>query len=597
MAGFTPQDIIDTIIDRTDIIGLISGYIPLKRAGRNFKATCPFHHEKTPSFMVSPERQIYHCFGCGAGGNAINFLMQYERLEFREALEVLAKKAGVSLPQYSKEDSGQSSNLRLKLYNVMELATNFYCNNLLKADSARVARDYLAKRNVKDETINNFQLGFAHDSRNAIIQHLRGKNISIDLIEKAGLIIHGETGFFDRFRNRVMFPIFDVKSRPIAFGARWLPDAKGEDSDDIAKYINSPETPIYIKGKTLFGLNLSKDAIKSEDFAIIVEGYFDFLLPYQEGQHNIVTSSGTALTTDQIRLLARYTNNVVIVYDADKAGELATLRSLDMLIEERINLKVASLATGFDPDSFVRKEGIEAFRNKCIKEAQNIFDYKLSILTNKYSPKDIEGKASIICEMLPTINKFKNEVLRSNYLKNLAQALDVSQESVLIEANKARAGNKYTFEKRAFITQTSAIRPVEKLVLRLMLEEAGCITKIRQNLELSDFQSEHIKKVVEVLFDHDSKGTSTTTNKLMNIFSDDTITSMLAELSSHICLVPLVEDRDKILEDCISRIKKEKSRLKRHHLHNEIKTAQETGDNERLNRLALEYNKIIKEGF
>ncbi|MFH1201962.1 MAG: DNA primase [Candidatus Omnitrophota bacterium] len=596
--SLTSQDIIDRIIEGTDIVLLISGYIPLKRAGRNFKALCPFHHEKTSSFIVSPEKQIYHCFGCAAGGNAINFLMRYEHLEFREALEILAKGAGISLPRYSDGESKEGSSLKFKLYKVIEMAANFYHQFLLNSASAKPARDYLAKRSVKNETIKKFKLGFAVDSKTAVMQYLRSQNISLDLIEKAGLAISGQAGLYDRFRSRLTFPIFDIKERPIAFGGRLLSQDKTSDSE-LAKYINCPETPIYSKGRNLYGLNFAKDSIKEADCAIIVEGYFDFILPFQEGQNNIVASSGTALTEEQIRLIKRFTENVIMVFDADKAGESATLRSLDMFIEEGINLKVASLAEGFDPDSFVRKFGIEGFRTKCLNCAQNIFDYKLCLMQRRHNARDIEAKAAIVREMINTINKFNNEVLRSNYLKKLAQILEISEESVVIEAKRAKSSegkyNRLT-QKPSFLKDPSSARPVEKLLLQLMLEDAAFISRTRQHLEVSDFQSEHIKKIVGILFDCDSKGIQTSTHKLMSLFSDERINSMLAELSTHVFGEPLSSDKERIVDDCILRITKEKSKLNKSRLHQEIKRAQDSGDSQRLDELVIEYNRIIKEG-
>ena len=341
MAGLIPENILEDILGRVDIVEVISGYIPLKRAGRNFKALCPFHHEKTPSFMVSPDKQIYHCFACGVGGNAFNFLMQYERLEFPEAVEALARKAGVNLPKDQKQDQ-RAVSLITQLYKINELAADFYAHNLISSQGSS-ARSYFLKRGLKDETIKTFNLGFAHDRWDLLINYLRAKGISLSLLEKAGLVLAKEGGgYYDRFRNRLIFPILDIKSRVLGFGARVLGDA-------LPKYMNSPETPIYIKGKNVYGLNFAHEAIREEDAVVVVEGYLDFIIPYQAGVHNIVASLGTAFTPDQAKLLKRYTHNVVMVYDADKAGELASLRSLDIFIDEDMNVKVASLPLGSDP--------------------------------------------------------------------------------------------------------------------------------------------------------------------------------------------------------------------------------------------------------
>ena len=339
-SGRIPENILDDILGRVNIVELISGYIPLKRAGRNFKANCPFHHEKTPSFMVSPDRQIYHCFGCGESGNAFKFLMLQERMAFPEAVEALAKKTGVILPEARKIDQGVS-NLTAQLYRINELAAQFY-QNKLDAPEGLSARDYLAKRGLDRDCIKAFNLGFAPEKWDGLLSYLRVKNITLAHLEKAGLVLAKDGGgYYDRFRNRIIFTIFDIKSRPIGFGARALP-GQGEagKGGSLPKYINSPETPVYVKGRNLYGLNLSKDAIRESDTAVIVEGYLDFLMPFQQGLKNIVASLGTALTLEQVRLLKRYASKAVMIYDPDAAGELATLRSLDIFLEEEMEVRL-----------------------------------------------------------------------------------------------------------------------------------------------------------------------------------------------------------------------------------------------------------------
>ncbi|MFA4993615.1 MAG: DNA primase, partial [Candidatus Omnitrophota bacterium] len=289
MSARIPESLLEDILSRVDIVEIISGYIPLKKAGRNFKANCPFHHEKTPSFTVSPERQIYHCFGCGESGNAFKFLMRHERMEFPEAVEILAKKSGVILPEHNNPDAARHLSLSSQLYKINELALNFYENNL-QASGASACRDYLLNRGISIQTIKDFHLGLASSGWDSLINYLRSKGVSLSLMEKAGLILPKESGgYYDRFRNRIIFPIRDVRNRVIGFGARVM-------DKTLPKYVNSPETPVYVKGRNLFGLNLSKDHIRDNDFAIIVEGYLDFMIPYQEGLCNVVASQGTALT-------------------------------------------------------------------------------------------------------------------------------------------------------------------------------------------------------------------------------------------------------------------------------------------------------------
>lgn len=593
MRGRIPDNILDDILSRIDIVELISGYIPLKRAGRNFRALCPFHHEKTPSFMVSPDRQIYHCFGCGAGGGAFNFLIQYEHLEFPEAVEALAKKTGVILPESQKQDF-KTTSLITQLYKMNELTAQFYDSNLNSGDGAQ-AKDYLLKRGVKEETIKLFKLGYASDKWDALINYLRAQNTSLSLLEEAGLVVARDGGgYYDRFRNRIIFPIFDIKSRPIGFGARLLSTPGGVKEDDASpKYVNSPETPIYTKGRNLYGLNFSKDAIRQNDYAVVVEGYLDFIIPYQEGLKNLVASLGTALTTDQVRLLKRYTHNVVMVYDADEAGQMATLRTLDIFIEEGMNVRIVSLPQGFDPDLFVRKNGIEKFNEK-IKQAENLFDYKLGILKSRYDYTQIEGKARICSEMLPTINKFKNAVLKFEYIKRLAEDLDVKEDALLQELKKIKEGKPYLYTDQTVQKKLLNINPTEKLLIKLMLEETELINHLRLKnaLEPADFQDEVTSRIVSVMFELIEQGKNIEPSSLMSHLKDDNISQLICES----VFLPEVsaQQKEKVVDDCVRRLKSARLALKRQRLHEQIKIAENLGDEEKLNRLTQEFNHLIK---
>ena len=583
MAGLIPENILEDILSRVDIVEIISGYIPLKRAGRNFKAVCPFHHEKTASFMVSSDRQIYHCFGCGVGGNAFHFLMQYERLEFPEAVEILAKKAGVLLPENQKQDD-KTASLYTQLYKINELAASFYAQ-ALNSSTGLAAKNYLLKRSISEETLKLFQLGFAADRWEALINYLRAKGVSLSLLEKAGLVLAKEGGgYYDRFRKRIIFPIVDIKSRTIGFGARVLDEA-------LPKYINSPETPIYTKGKNLYGLHLAKDSIRETDLVVVVEGYLDFIMPYQEGLKNIVASLGTALTIEQARLLKRYTHNVVMVYDADDAGELATLRTLDIFIEEDMNVRVVSLPDGFDPDLFVRKKGIQSLKEK-INHAESLFDYKLKILKSRYSIKEIEGKAGIVSGMLPTINKFKNAVLKSEYIKRLAQELDTQEDALLQELKKVKVDKPYLDLSQKIKKEAFPINPTERLLIKLMLEETELINRIRVSLEPADFQDERTSRIVSIMFDLMEQGKNIEPNKLISHLDDEGISQFICESA----FLPQVSEQNKerVVDDCIQRLKKEKLKLKKQQLHEEIKSAQDLKDEERLHRLMREFHHLTK---
>lgn len=584
MAGLIPENILEDVLSRVDIVEIISGYIPLKRAGRNFKANCPFHHEKSPSFMVSPDRQIYHCFGCGESGNAFKFLMRYERLEFPEAVEALAKRTGVILPEFHKNDT-QAVNLASQIYKVNELAALYYESNLHSQPGLN-ARNYFGKRGIKEETAKAFKLGLALDKWDGLIEYLKSKGISIDLMEKSGLILPKDKGgYYDRFRNRLIFPIVDVKSQVIGAGARVL-------DDSLPKYINSPETPVYIKGKHLYGLNFAKDAIRDNDCVAVVEGYLDFIIPYQEGFQNIVASLGTALTVEQVRLLKRYTHNIVMVYDGDAAGQMAALRSLDIFIEEDVLVKVASLPEGFDPDSFVRKYGVAAFKD-LIKNADSLFDYKLKILKLRFSSKEAEGKAKISAEMLATIKKFTNAVLRTEYIKKLSNDLNVNESALKEDLGKVKEDKVNLLQKSVVVKKEININATEKLLIKLMLEEAELLQDIRQHLDPADFQDEITSRIVATMFSLAEQGRAIDKGVLMSHFGDADILQVVCESAF---MPEIAEGKDKIARECIERLKKDKIKSIRERLHNEIKAAQSVGDNEKLNRLMQEFHLLIKKG-
>jgi DNA primase len=588
MKGLIPENILEDILGRTDIVEIISGYLPLKKAGANFKANCPFHHEKTASFMVSPDRQIYHCFGCGESGNAFKFLMRHERLEFPEAVELLAKKCGIILPQQSDPQAIRRDSLSSQLYKVNELAVSFYENNL-SANTGLPAMKYLLDRGVRQETIKVFHLGLAGSGWDSLINFLRSKNISLDLMERAGLILPKEQGgYYDRFRNRIIFPIFDMRGRPLGFGARVL-------DNSLPKYINSPETPVYIKGRNLFGLNLAKDFIRDSDCAVIVEGYLDFMIPYQEGVKNLVASQGTALTLEQIKLLKRYTHNMLMVYDGDTAGEIATLRSLDILIDEGVKVKIVPLPKGMDPDTFVRKQGVTVFKDK-LDSAESFFDYKLAVLSRRFDIQDEYGKAKIAGEMLLTINKFDNAILRGEYIKKLSETMGIPQQHILEELRKLKPSSSGPQLPAAppADKKSSPINPAEKLLIKLMLEEKDLIETIMQQLTLADFSDARTSKIVSVMQELALQGKAVSPSLLMNYVSEEDAAQLLCET----IFMPQLNElgREKAVNDCIARIKVQRLKSQLEHLHVQIKTAQSAKDEGKVNILMQEFQNLIKKG-
>lgn len=606
--GFIPEDIIAQVLDRSDIVEIISAYVPLKRSGRNFKANCPFHNEKTPSFVVNPDKRIFHCFGCGVGGNAVTFVMNQEHMEFPEAVRFLAQKAGIAIPS-SDDNPSRGSQVRQNIFEMNDVTAEFFHHILVTDRSASVqaAREYLKNRGVSLEMVKKFKIGFALDQWDSLMVFLRKKDFSLHMMEKAGLIIAKESrdGFYDRFRNRIMFPIFDVRNQCLGFGARAL-------KDGVAKYINSPETPVYTKGQHLYGFHLAKEAVGRRDGVVVVEGYMDFILPFQAGVDNLVSSLGTALTVEQVRLLRRYTRNVTMLFDADQAGESAMVRSLDVLIEEGMNVKMASLKAGEDPDSFVRKWGAEAFQER-IHQAKSFFDFKLDHLISQHDGKTIEGRARVSTEMLSMVDKFDNEVIRFGYVRRLSDVLSIPEQTLLLEmqkisqlSQKSSGINNRISENHSSPTTTGqtsgapmgwmrgGARIVEYSLLKLVLEEEELIP-LTQEVSLNDFQDEDIRVIMGKIFDLMHQGKEVNVPNLMNCFQDREILQKISQLmaSDHFPIA----DKIKMFRDCIKRLKTDRVKLKRQNLSQQIRLAEVSGDDHRVDELKEQFNQLIKEAI
>jgi len=583
--GLIPEETIAQVLERTDIVQLISSYLPLKRAGRNYKANCPFHHEKTPSFMVNPDKQIFHCFGCGEGGNAISFVMKQEHVEFPEALRRMAQRVGIVIPEEVYEK--KSGDLRQAIYKINGLASQFFHHHLMTSREATVqeVRDYLKQRGVSVEILEKFKIGFAPDEWDALLRHLQKKEIGLHLMEKAGLIIAKENqkGFYDRFRSRITFPIFDIKSQCVGFGARAL-------QDGVAKYINSPETPVYTKGHHLYGFHLAKEAVSRQDNVVVVEGYMDFIMPFQAGVNNVVASLGTALTTEQIRLLRRYTRNVIMLFDTDAAGQSAMVRSLDLLIEEGMNVRVVTLTEDDDPDSFIRKFGVEVFEKR-LTQAVNLFDYKLGSLTKRFDAKSIEGRAAISQDMLTTISKFDNAILQSEYIKRLAQTLFLAEEALLIEMKKVAVAASSEMTEAVSIPKEQP-RVVERNILKLMLEDESFIPKVKEDVEVVDFRDENIRHILKEIFRLFEQGAPITPMNLINSLTERRAREIISALTVEGEMV--VTEKEKMYRDCVDRLINERLKSQRQELLEKIRLAEMAGDESVLHQLKQRFNDLVK---
>jgi len=577
--------IIDDILLRCDIVDIISSYIPLKKAGRNFKALCPFHHEKTSSFVVSPDKQIFHCFGCGAGGDAFSFIMKHERMEFPEAIRFLADKTGVKIETNEYKKNTETVSLTSLLYKINELAASYFQNNLSQGLNSDKARKYLEYRGLQTEAIAKFHLGLTLSSWDGLLEILKRKKVKDSLMLQSGLLIKNEQSrIYDRFRNRIMFPIFNAQGKIIGFGARvWTkPDEKQ------AKYINSPETEIYVKSKNLYGFNFSKRFIQEKDYCIVVEGYLDFIIPFEAGIKNLVASLGTAFTIDHIRLLRRYTHNVVIVFDGDAAGTQAALRSLDLLVEEGLNVKIACLDKGFDPDSYVSKFGADKFQ-EVVDQAKSLFDYKLELLNANFNKDVPEDKATIAREMLSTIGRIKNAVLRTTYVRKLAQALNVTEEAILAELKKEKSRQGF---RKADKIDTSGIYQVnkaaEKMLMSLMFENSKFIEELKKEVHYTEFSDPVIQKIMRHLFETKEELPPSALLKRLN---DSRVDSLVCNL---LVKDAGIKDKRKSFEDCIRKIKKDRIQIQLDALQKQINLVENSEVN-RLKEILKKYDQLKKE--
>ncbi|MEA3398174.1 MAG: DNA primase [Patescibacteria group bacterium] len=412
----------DEIKSRIDIVDLIREYIPIKAAGVNFRARCPFHREKTPSFMISPEKQIWHCFGCGKGGDIFSFVMEMEGVEFVEALRILAPKAGVTLRRQDPKLTSQ----RNRLLDIIELSRKYYQNYLQTGQEAASARAYLKKRGLTEEIIAEWQIGYSGEAWDEIFKFLKSKNFKENEIFLAGMIVKSSKGrgFYDRFRGRVMFPINDINGNPAAFSARVSPDK--EKTEKMGKYINSPQTLIYDKSKLLFGMDKAKIEIKNNDLAIIVEGQMDAITAHQYGYKNVIASSGTALTSEQINLLKRYSSNIALAFDMDQAGSMAADRGIREAMKAEMNIKVVILPEGKDPDECIRKnpDGWE----RALSEAKPMMQYYFDLTFKDLDLSGVDNRRQAAKYLLPIIAKLGSNIDKDFWLKNLSEKIDIKED-------------------------------------------------------------------------------------------------------------------------------------------------------------------------
>ena len=493
---------VEEVKSRLNIVDIVQARVPLKKAGRNFKGLCPFHSEKSPSFMVSPERQAFHCFGCGKGGSVIDFVMEMEHLSFIEALEDLAEKAGVKLTH--KASDSQEDQQRQKIYEVNHLASEYYQYVLTKHALGEKARLYLKGRGVTDKTMKTFALGYSPNSWDALGSFLKKKGYDAGLLEKAGLQILSARGGYDRFRGRVMFTLKDHRGNVVGFSGRLLdPNIKDLPAGrQEAKYINTSETPVYSKSHVLYGLDVTREAIQKAGEAIIVEGEFDVISPFAEGIGNVVAIKGSALTEGHIRLLKRYTQKLVLALDSDLAGDAAARRGIELADAAGLELKVATMPIGKDPDEAAR-ESPGALKS-AIKDAVPIYDYYIASVQKRFDPSSASGKKHIAGELLPILSKIENSIVQAHYIKIASRLLSVSEDVLGSEIRKLKVQGAHVVvsrEKEEDLPTRSRVETLEMYVLALMLQgkPAEFLEEFKEVMPLEDITLPPVRRLIELL--------------------------------------------------------------------------------------------------
>ncbi len=586
-----PQTFIDDLRRQADIVRVIQDYVALKKTGANWMACCPFHKEKTPSFSVSPTKDIFYCFGCQKGGTVFNFVMEIERVSFPEAIRIVAEKAHVLLP--TMVDDGKFESRRKESDEVIELNTwalEFWEAQLADGGSeARAARDYLARRQLTDETRSVFRLGYAPDSWEALSANLKRRGANDGQIERSGLVVKKDGGgFYDRFRGRLIFPVFDAQSRPVAFGGRIL--AAGE-----PKYLNSPETAAYVKGRHLYGLNLSRDEIRQKKFAILVEGYMDLIALYQAGVRNLVASLGTALTTEQARMIGRFARQVVINYDGDSAGVKAAKRAIETLLAEDLEIKVLVLPDGLDPDDFVRQNGYEAYnerRGKALPHTQFILDQAIQG-RNLFNPPE---KDEAIKEVLPSVRAVRSLIQRREYFKMAMDGLGVEPEMRDDIWQRVKAGENIaddTLKKLGSRTRSVEPTVAEKQLLELLIHDPELRRIILPRLEPADFEVLPTAIIFRALIESESQETEFDASTLLTGAESDPAAAGLVPML--IMSEPQRDNGEAVdnvlakAESCLRALQRTAADRRISELGMAMAAAERAGDIEERNRLSMEH--------
>lgn len=582
------DELLEEVRSRNDIVDIISQYVTLKRKGRNFFGLCPFHNEKSPSFSVSPDKQIFKCFGCGKGGNVFHFLMNAENISFVEAVQILAERVNIELPKNSGDEDEKQVQLKNEVYKVNEAAAIFYHETLYKPTS-KIAQEYVKKRKLGNNTLKAFLIGYA-PMNNELFNHLKSKGFSTEAMLASNLIGRSEKGvFYDKFKHRLMIPIQDVRNRYIAFGGRVLDDSK-------PKYINSPEDIVYSKGRNLFGLNIAKKNTNGMlKRILIVEGYMDAISLYQRGITNVVASLGTALTDAQGRLLRRNAEQVILGYDADGAGQTAILRGMDILKNLGVDIRVLQISDAKDPDEYVIKYGADKFK-KCMDDAISVVEFKVKILKQTLDLNNTNDKIKFLNEIAKTLASVDNSMEREVYIDKIGKTYGISTEAIQSEINKLtnKEPDKKKIENTSVIIKKNEEKQIDENVLRrekmliyLLINYSDKTFKRISSVVKSDYiQDSKNKEIIDKIFEKLKENQNP--DDALNWFEDQEIVSYLAGVLSNDFEI---NDVDKAIEDVEKTYLKEAKILRRDEII-EILKSPELDKDEKAN-LEKELNNII----
>ena len=591
--GFLSEEKVSEIRDRSSILEVVSDYVTLKKAGKNHRGLCPFHSEKTPSFMVNEEKQIFHCFGCGEGGDVFTFLMKVGHFSFPQAVEELAKRYGVKLPSRELSTTQKKEMAKREaLFQINQIASEYFHDLLTKRREGEEGRRYLSQRGISQEVIAEHRLGYSTDRWDGLVRYLQEKKVSLEMAWELGLIFPkkkvGDStlreGWYDAFRGRILFPIFDLHQRIVGFGGRVIREGQ-------PKYLNSPESSIYHKGEILYGLHVAKRYAAEKDCVMIVEGYFDLLTLHQYGLKHSVATLGTALTTQHIRTLKRYTKNLITLFDADQAGIQATLRSLPLFLEEEVVGKTIALPKGEDPDGFLRKGNLEDF-GKRMEQALPLIDFFFERLMKTTDLKSVDGKVKVAKEGVALLAKIPDKIRRDFYVKAVAERLDI-QESFLYEM--LRSSPKEPSKAGEDLRKSSMDKTFpksEEMVVRLMVQHPEFISTLSKEEIFKEFENPILQKMAEALEDlYQRKGRLDLPEALAN-FEED--------LKGRLCEFAFQEsgleggDRGKILQDCIQKIREKRLKKEKGELLKKIKEAEKQPEGKRLVPLLKEHQELAK---